>query len=67
MTEGFNFYDAIEHQSLDQIARLKLAHEDVRTMALELAPDTERSRPETLPVPTSPTIPVTEAVCSTSS
>ena len=56
------------HLSLDDYARLVVAHEDVRRMACapagEPSPDTERDTQrsiDTLPVPTAPTTPASSA------
>lgn len=47
-------YLVIQHQSLEDTLKLLVAHEDI-----ELIVDTEPSPPssETVPVPTSPTVP----------
>lgn len=55
-----NFYDVIEHASLNDTAALMLAHAAVREFVYgteDQLPDTVRSRRDTAPVPTSPTIP----------
>lgn len=50
-----NIYDVIEHASLADTIRLKLAHEAVQEIAADM--EAAISTVRTLPVPTSPTIP----------
>lgn len=51
-------YLAIQHQSLKQTLELVVAHEDVQQI-VETEPPTPPSK-DTIPVPTSPTVPATK-------